>query len=180
MKYSRREIGPLLTLGGATALSATTAARTVRSSALEQTRPSRPPMDDRFGMLDLFAEYCWCFDCQDAASFASLFTLDGEFQTVGSGARGRDNIAAYIPTLWAQHGDEIWQHHADQLLYFGKGNAYTVYSYWSVLKANEQNASVMGFGYYVSHCVKQNGNWLFQKRHLHRWDRNSLPWATSP
>ena len=178
--YSRREIGPLLALGGATALSAAAAATTGQSGAPAQARPSRPPIEDRFGILDLFAEYCWSFDCQDAAYYASLFTEDGEFQTVGSGARGRENIAAYIPTIWAQHGDEIWQHHADQLLFFGKGRAYTVYSYWSVLKVKEQNFSVMGFGYYVSDCVKQNGNWLFQKRHLHRWNADHLPWTHTP
>lgn len=180
-RYSRREIGPLMALGGTMVLSASAAAaKAVQPNAPGQVRPSRPPLEDRFGILDLFAEYCWSFDCQDAASYASLFTEDGEFQTVGSGARGRANIAAYIPTLWAQHGDEIWQHHADQLLFFGKGNSYTVYSYWSVLKAKEQNISVMGFGYYVSRCVKQNGNWLFQSRHLHRGETKRLPWVPSP
>ncbi len=179
-RYSRREIGPLMALGGTLALSAEAAAKAVQQNAPGQVRPSRPPLEDRFGILDLFAEYCWTFDCQDAASYASLFTEDGEFQTVGSGARGRENIAAYIPTLWAQHGDEIWQHHADQLLFFGKGNSYTVYSYWSVLKTKEQNASVMGFGYYESRCVKQNGNWLFQSRHLYRGAPKRLPWVQSP
>ncbi len=179
-RYSRREIGPLMALGGTMALSAAAAAKAVQPNASGQVRPSRPPLEDRFGILDLFAEYCWSFDCQDAAFFASLFTEDGEFQTVGSGARGRANIAVYIPTLWAQHRDEIWQHHADQLLFFGKGNSYTVYSYWSVLKTKEQNASVMGFGYYVSRCVKQNGNWLFQSRHLYRGAPQRLPWVPSP
>jgi len=178
--YSRRQIGSLMMLSGTTVLSAAAAATQPKTPALSPARPARPPMDVRFDILDLLAEYSWCYDCQDAASYSSLFTEDGTLETVISATHGRENIAAFIPTLWAQHGEEIWQHHADQLLFFGAGPTYTVYSYWSVLKGKGSNHDVMGFGYYVSHCVKLGDRWLLHKRSIHPWSPTKLPWASIP
>ncbi|MBL8552107.1 MAG: nuclear transport factor 2 family protein [Hyphomonadaceae bacterium] len=176
---SRREIGPLAALGGAAALAAIAAPAAAQASA----RPVRVSPEDRFGILDLFAEYSWYYDCSDAEAYASLFTEDGAIEAFGSeAARGRENIATFIRTLFVQRGEQIWQHHTDHLLFFGGRGAYTVYSYWSLLKgsAQTQEYGVMGVGYYVSDCVKQSGRWLLKKRGIHRWNSARPPWAPAP
>ena len=180
--HSRRELGPLMAIGGIAALSAvaTTFASTARASHAAPVRPARVPIEDRFAILDMFALYSWSYDCGDAESYASLFTDDGVLETIISTTKGRANIAAYIPTLLAMHGDEVWQHHSDQVLFFGSGDRYSVYSYWSVFKGKDPNYGVMGFGYYLTECVRQNGRWYFQKRSIHKWDATQLPWTQKP
>jgi hypothetical protein len=176
---SRRELAPLGALSAA-ALAAIAAPAAAETAA---PRPARIPTADRFGILDLFAEYSWYYDCSDAAAYASLFTEDAVIEAFGrEEARGRANIETFVHSLFALRGDQLWQHYADHLLFFGSGRAYTVYSYWSILRGNKEMTEygVMGVGYYVSDCVKQGGRWLFKRRQVNRWNAARLPWATAP
>lgn len=167
---SRRDLVPLAGLAALAALPAAARARPA----------SQIKLRDRMEIVDLFARYSWYYDCSDAEAYASLFTEDGVIEAFGSeAARGRTAIAAFIRTLFAQRGDEIWQHHTDHLVYFGRGTAYTVYSYWSLLRGGGGNYGVMSLGYYVSDCVRIEGHWLFKRRAIHRWDSSRLPWAAA-
>ena len=67
-------------------------------------------------------------------------------------------------------GDAVWQHFNDHLKVDGHGDECTVYSYWAVLKNSREvgapleagERGVGSLGYYVSRCVKIEGEWYLQ------------------
>jgi ketosteroid isomerase-like protein len=147
--------------------------------------------DDRFAITDLFARYAWAYDCGDAEEYAAVFTPDGVMAgDVGETAVGRDAIRAEIGKFFQMRGAATWQHFNDHLKVEGNGNGdgCTVYSYWAVLKGSHAAGSLLeqrehgvgSQGYYVSRCVKIDGQWYCKERTWHFDMPRALPWKMVP
>lgn len=136
--------------------------------------------DDRFAILDLFAEYSWAYDVGDAESYADTFTSDAVLaDDAGLKAEGRAAIMEAVRYFFDIRGTNIWQHHNDHLRMFGDEHRCTVFSYWAVLEQSRETASrqIVSLGWYESECVKVAGNWRFARRTFHNGMPPSLPWA---
>ena len=143
--------------------------------------------DDRLAIVDLFARYAWAYDCGDAEEYAAVFTADGVMAgDVGETAVGRDAIRREIRKFFEMRGEAIWQHFNDHLRLVGSADECMVYSYWAVLKGThatggltlQREHGVGSQGYYVSRCVKLDGQWYFKERSWHFDMPKGLPWKT--
>lgn len=141
--------------------------------------------EDRIAIVDLFARYAWAYDCGDADEYAAVFTPDGVMAgDTGGVAVGRAAIRAAIQEFFLMRGDAVWQHFNDHLKVDGHGDECTVYSYWAVLKNSREvgapleagERGVGSLGYYVSRCVKIEGEWYFKERVWHFDMPKGLPW----
>jgi hypothetical protein len=140
---------------------------------------ARVPADDRLDLLDLMARYAWAYDTNDAAGFAATFTPDGVLEIFGNEiARGRGSMPAFLDSAVKMRGEHGWQHRTDQHVFRNfDGQRCTVYSYYLMPESDATggNVQVRAMGYYVSHCQKFKGLWLFSKREVFRWNGKS-PW----
>jgi len=166
-------LGATLALGGASFMESKAMADTTVSGA-------RLSAEDRLDIIDLFARYSWCYDCSDAEGYAATFTPDGVIEAFGAeAARGRGAIAVFVKKLIASNrGDNDWQHLNNHHHFRATPEGATVYSYWTVIEGNEaeKRHGVHSFGYYVTDCVKQGGEWFIKKRSINRWNRDQVPW----
>lgn len=139
--------------------------------------------DDRFALEDLFARYCWSYDCSDEPAYLALFTDDAigvgypEFNEV---YRTRDALLGwfrFLQGLREKEGDD-WQHVAYNHRVEGDGARCLIYSYATHFNSN-RTTKVLGVrsaGYFVAECVKQQSAWLFRRFSINHWDRTQPPW----
>lgn len=174
---SRRELGAGA-LFTAAALPAITSA-----SAKDRKLPIAPsvkiPADDRLDIIELMALYAWAYDSNNAEAFASTFTNDGVLEIFGNVmAAGRAAMPAFLETASAMRKDNGWQHLTDHHVFKAyDGKRCTAYSYYLMPESDASggNVHLRAMGYYVSHCVKLDGQWLFAKRQVFRWN-GKTPW----
>jgi hypothetical protein len=174
---SRRELLISSAGVGLAAMAASAPASAAGKGTLARRRPSA---EDRLDIMELFARYSWSYDCSDVQGYAATFTPDGVIEAFGKeAARGREAIAKFLPGIYALRGEDDWQHHNDHFIFDGDDKACTVYNYWALLqrKHGSDDYSVRSFGYYVSLCVKIDGEWLIHKRSINHWDHQQPPWA---
>ncbi len=138
--------------------------------------------DDRLAILDLFARYAWAYDCGDAAAYAAVFTEDGLLADQADlHAVGRPAIREAIKYFFDLRGQSVWQHHNAHLRMEGDGEECQVHSYWAVLEHRPDGGFGVGsLGWYLSRCVKLDGEWFFQERTFYNDMPKALPWATAP
>jgi SnoaL-like domain len=138
------------------------------------------PSDARFAIIDLIARYAWGYDTNSPALFASTFTADGVLEIFGSvKAKGQQALRDFLNEAVTMRGDHGWQHRTDHHQFRDyTGTACTVYSYYLMPESDAKggNVSLRAMGYYIGHCVKQRGQWLFARREVHRWN-GQLPWT---
>jgi SnoaL-like domain len=151
------------------------------AAAANRNGRGRISVEDRLDLIELHAQYSWCYDCTDSEGAAAAFTADGVLEAFGSeAARGRTAIAAFIKNLLdTEKGPVDWQHNNSHFVFHGGRPACTVYCYWNLLQSTDppRQYSVRSFGYYKSDCVRVDGAWLIAKRSINRWDRKKLPWV---
>jgi hypothetical protein len=138
-----------------------------------------PPADDKLAIIELMALYAWSYDTSDVQGFAQTFTPDGVIEIFGKeAARGREALPAFLDTAYAMRKDNGWQHLTNHHVFQAyDGKSCTVYSYYLMPESDTSggNVHLRAMGYYVSHCVKTDGRWLFAKRSVFRWN-GKTPW----
>jgi SnoaL-like domain len=168
-------------VAAATAVMASAATNATEAGATGG-RDARVPADDRLDLIELMARYAWAYDTNDAPGFAATFTQDGVLEVFGNElARGRDTMSAFLDSAVKMRGEHGWQHRTDHHVFQNfDGQRCTVYSYYLMPESDAAggNVQVRAMGYYVSHCLKTKGRWLFQKREVVRWNGKS-PWLTA-
>jgi hypothetical protein len=165
--------------GAAATIAGTAAGTAAGATPLAGLRPPLP-VEDRLALLDLMARYAWGYDTGNLALFAGTFTLNGVLEVLGKVmAQGREQMGAFLDSAATMRGPHGWQHRTDQHVFRDvAANRCTVYSYYLLPEsdANGGNVTLRAMGYYVSHCVRVDGEWLFSRREVHRWN-GRLPWA---
>jgi SnoaL-like domain len=124
--------------------------------------------EDRFDIMDLVARYAECVDTGDAEGYAGLFAPDGVIEHSAGSVRGRDAIRAWVADLVKQ--DRVGKHsklkHIMGLpVIRGEGNRATSRVYVTIPRHLDSGEIVIRLaGTYFDDCVKQDGQWLFEKR----------------
>jgi len=172
-RISRRGVGGV-------ALSAALVAAGVQPAAGQELASVSLSVEDRLGIIDLFANYVWAYDCSDLAEFLSLFTDDALVVGRGTVYRGKEELAGwfnYLLGLRENEGDDIWMHEAGQFRFEGTSPV-IVYAYATHFNGNIEKATrgVRSLGYFVCECVSTETGWKFNRFSITTWDRTTLPW----
>ena len=141
---------------------------------------TKPPIEDRVAIEDLYADYVWALDSGNVDAFLQLFTADGVFgDTAGNRYKGHDAIRGYVSGLAARPEFRGRQHIISSLRFAADGDRVGVTAFWHVFKwvkaTGAKTVEVTGHSDDV--VVKTGGRWLFSQRVVYYWNDIDLPWA---
>ena len=125
-----------------------------------------PDVAATVGVQDLYARYAHLIDRRDFAGFAELFTDDGQFSLGEAGARGRDAIREFMPTVMKSPGgahvitnvsvrpagNDRWSAVADYLL--------------TRRSADGGPWGIVGVGSYESVATRIGAEWYFSEHRI--------------
>lgn len=172
---SRRD---LARLGAGMAVAAPALAAGPAEARAAGKKPSRVPVEDRLDIIELMARYAWAYDTNNVPDLLATFTADGTMYAFGDPVGGRDKIAEMIAGNAERRGTAGWQHLTDHHVFRDyTGDRCTVYSFYTMMEGDAAGANgrVRAMGYYTSYCRKENGEWLFARRDVTRWN-GKRPW----
>lgn len=109
-----------------------------------------------------------------------MFTPDGVIEAFDEVVvAGRDAVKPFLKSLYDLRGAHSWQHLTSHYQFRGDARECVVYCYWTLIEAKDadQAVRVRGTGYYETHCVKSDGEWLIKRRRIFHWDKTKVPWA---
>jgi ketosteroid isomerase-like protein len=135
--------------------------------------------EDRAEIQDLEGRYMFAMDWKDADAYAATFTEDGELDSAAATAKGRPAIRAFIRReidRAAQRAADDksgkrpphMRHNITNLVLEVHGDHAISKAYWTEFDNNgdDRKPVVGSFGHYEDVLVKQNGHWLFARRHI--------------
>jgi len=140
---------------------------------------SKPSIEDRLAIEDLYADYVWALDSGDVTGFLALFTDDAEFgDTTGNRYQGHAAIGKYVTQLVNSAPFRGRQHILSGMRFDQTGDRIGVKAYWLVTKwAKATGAKTVEVsGWSDDAFVKVAGQWRFSRRVVHYWSDTDLPW----
>jgi uncharacterized protein (TIGR02246 family) len=134
---------------------------------------------DRAKIENLMAKYIFALDWQDGEAYASTFTEDGVLDSAGGMTQGRKALREMVEKLRAAGEKRRAEdksglrpsrarHTVSNVFIEVDGNTARARAYWLHYNNNspDRKGAVDSFGHYEDDLVKQNGQWLFKKRHV--------------
>jgi uncharacterized protein (TIGR02246 family) len=141
---------------------------------------TKPPIEDRIAIEDLYADYCWALDSGNIPAFLNLFTDDAVFgDTAGNRYTGHEAIRGYLNGLVTRPEFRGRQHIISSLRYTANSDSIGVTAFWHVFKWAKTTGgkTVEVSGHSDDAFVKMTGRWWFKQRIVHYWNDTDLPWA---
>lgn len=139
--------------------------------------------EDRAGIMDLFARYCWALDTGDVDGFLASFTADGVFEHLPNPPlRGHAAVREMLEYLWYDRPGYFIgrQHHATNFLIRTDGDRAAVKAYWQVVQW-EQDARgrlLLGsLGHWDGRAARHEGRWRWERLVVVPWENDQLPWV---
>jgi uncharacterized protein (TIGR02246 family) len=131
------------------------------------SRPDRPiPLEDRFGISDLFTRYTCALDAGEVDTIVDCFTEDGALVSPAVGEhRGRAAIRAFAERFarFRANGSQL-RHVISNLMMQVDGDRAHATCYLTVLLTRDAKSSLMAPGYYDCELRRTDGVWRFQNR----------------
>jgi uncharacterized protein (TIGR02246 family) len=125
-------------------------------------------IEDRLDVMDLVARYAECVDTADVEGYAGLFMPDGVVEHSAGSVKGRDAIRDWVAGLAKDRriGPESKLKHVLGLpVIRGDGHRCTARTYVVIPRQMESGEiSTRLAGAYKDDLVKQDGQWLIEKR----------------
>jgi len=141
----------------------------------EHDHAASPPLDDRTGILELFARYAWALDTADFDAFLGTFVPDGVLVQVRADGSNTFAGAARLRKFATGLCGASWfpgrQHHVGNIV-FGAGRPgvwWELCAYVLVTQARQASVTVEFSGYYHDECVKHGSTWAFRLRRYQAW-----------
>jgi uncharacterized protein (TIGR02246 family) len=124
-------------------------------------------MDDVNAIRNLIARYAHAADDGEGKELAALFTPEGGLESLGLAITGQERLAALITSIYDRHLRHL-QLNTDVRL---DGDSATATSDLVVLGlVPDQGWQIVACGRYEDQLVKQQGDWLFERRVI-TWQR---------
>jgi hypothetical protein len=142
------------------------------------TSPTRPSVEDRVLILDLYARYSWALDTGDTDAYVALYTPDAViYENVPDGVRqveGRDAIRDFTLRF---HGNPDFpgrQHRISQIVISPdpecRADRFKVRSYVIATDTKDgYEPTVFWCGYGEDVVAKVDGEWLIETREIKPW-----------
>jgi hypothetical protein len=127
-------------------------------------------LEEKDAIRELMAEYCFHLDNDRFADMASLFTVDGTWDTAFGKGTGRDGVEALVRRLRdsAAARPRII-HHCTNIVIKLDGATAKAFSNWVTVQNSAQGPRIGSAGSYTDDLVKQEGRWLFRYRKIDRF-----------
>jgi uncharacterized protein (TIGR02246 family) len=132
-------------------------------------------LEDKIAIHELIARYNWAADTGDAKAWAATFTPDGVFDGWLGRFEGRDEIAGSMTSHaqaspdehdeWSKYRGKV-QHWVGNVVLEGDGDRATGACYFVLFYSTRGGGEVVGGGKYQDVLVKNDGQWLFERRHV--------------
>lgn len=139
--------------------------------------------EDRAGIMDLFARYCWALDTGDVDGFLANFTAEGVFEHLPNPPlRGHAAIRKMLEYLWYDRPGYFIgrQHHATNFLIRTDGDRAVVKAYWQVVQWEQDTRRRLllgSLGHWDGQAVRHDGRWRWERLLVVPWEDDQLPWA---
>jgi uncharacterized protein (TIGR02246 family) len=117
----------------------------------------------------LVVKYAHVYDSRDVEGYVSVFAEDAQFTFGGNTLNGRADIREFITEVANSPVPEIKSYHSisNTLIEFASDTEAHHVSYWQIVSGPVDGAfTVNNMGIYEDVIVKQNGQWLIQKRNI--------------
>jgi uncharacterized protein (TIGR02246 family) len=124
---------------------------------------------DYAAIQTLIVKYAHVYDSRDVEGYVSVFTEDAQFTFTGNALNGRGEIRDFITTVANSPVPDIKSYHSisNTLIEFVSDTEAHHVSYWQIVSGPVDGAFIVNnMGVYEDVIVKQNGQWLIQKRHI--------------
>jgi uncharacterized protein (TIGR02246 family) len=124
------------------------------------------PIEDRFGINDLFVRYTCALDAGDADTVIDCFTEDGTLVSPAVGEHtGRAAITAFAQRFarFQANGSQL-RHVMSNLMMTVDGDRAHATCYLTVFLTRDGNSRMLAPGRYDCELRKQAGQWRFQRR----------------
>jgi hypothetical protein len=149
------------------------------------TRTSKPTVEERLDIQELFARYCWALNTGDLDRFLERFTPNGWIEHFPPKRyHGRDEIKAMVEGLWygRPHAFMGRQHHPHNFLIERGGEFISAKVYWSVTRLEQTTNTFHAFlhGHWEASCALHEGEWRFRSLQIRHWLRQEMPWVGDP
>jgi uncharacterized protein (TIGR02246 family) len=118
------------------------------------------PIEDRFGINDLFVRYTCALDAGDAGTVIDCFTEDG---TLVSPAVGEHTGRAAITAFAQRFGSQL-RHVISNLMMTVNGDRAHATCYLTVFLTRDGKSQMLAPGRYDCELRRQAGQWRFQRR----------------
>jgi uncharacterized protein (TIGR02246 family) len=139
-------------------------------------RESLPTPEERFEIIDLFADYAWALDTADPALLADIVTDDAVIvERPPFVSRGKQEILAFFTRSFFTDDHFGGRIHAVSDMKFlpdreGRADHWYVETYWSAATWRVRRPENYGMGYYQDVVAKEAGRWKFRQRFIKLWE----------
>jgi hypothetical protein len=124
-------------------------------------------LTDKEAIREVMAEYCYALDEGRFADLASLFSIDGVYDTALGRANNRAEILAMTKSWTHPAEGKPTKIHLDaNFVIVLQGNKAQVTSDWMSVTYSKEGNPEFKAGRYTDEMTKQQGRWLFQRRQI--------------
>jgi uncharacterized protein (TIGR02246 family) len=140
-------------------------------------------LEDRLGIMDLVARYCWALNTGDANGFLDCFIDDGVFEHLPNPPlRGHAEIGRMLEYLWYDRPG--WyigrQQHATNFLIRTDGDRAEVKAYWQMVQWEQDPRGRLftgSIGHWDGRAARRDGAWRWERLLVVPWENDQLPWV---
>ena len=143
-----------------------------------------PGTDDRMGIIDLYARYCWALDTGDTDAYVALFTDDAEaVEELRDGTldicKGKSEIRRLVLKFHEREDFPGHQHQMAQLVFEPDPNNrpdhWIVRSYaWATINHPPEPPKLYWVGHIRDIVAKIDGEWLIRSKQIMGWSGEVL------
>ncbi len=146
---------------------------------------TKPTVEERLDIQELFARYCWSLNTGDADGYVACFAKNGWLQHFPPKRhQGADEIRTMLDVVWYSRPQKFLgrQHHPHNFIFERSPDGIAVRAYWSVTRLDQTTNVFSTFlqGDWDANCVVEDGEWKFASLKICHWLRHEAPWVGDP
>ena len=149
-------------------------------------KTSKPTVEERLDIQELFAKYCWTLNTGDEQGYLDLFAPDGWVDHKPQGkCQGPEAMRKLLQQIWYGMPFSYLgrQHLPNNFIMVREEGGVRVKAYWTInrLEQHMNNFHLFILGDWNALCVKDaDDEWKFAELTATHWYRETAPWVGDP